>query len=60
MKKIEFIYLSQREDEWERIVDFNYGLAVEDVAMAQEVFVRAKEQGLGIVLTLMEGDLPLL
>ncbi len=60
VKKVEFIYLSQREDERERIVDFNYGLAVEDVAMAQEVFVRAREQGLGTVLTLMEGDLPLL
>ena len=49
-----------REDDRERIVDFNYGLAVEDVATAQEVFVRAGEQGLGTVLTLMEGDLPLL
>ena len=48
-----------REDERERIVDFNYGLAVEDVAMAQEIFFRARERGLGTVLTLMEGDLPL-
>jgi ornithine cyclodeaminase/alanine dehydrogenase-like protein (mu-crystallin family) len=48
-----------REDDRERIVDFNYGLAVEDVAMAQEIFFRARERGLGTVLTLMEGDLPL-
>jgi ornithine cyclodeaminase/alanine dehydrogenase-like protein (mu-crystallin family) len=47
-----------REDDRERIIDFNYGLAVEDVAMAKEIFVRAKERGWGTVLPLMEGDLP--
>jgi ornithine cyclodeaminase/alanine dehydrogenase-like protein (mu-crystallin family) len=49
-----------REDARERIVDFNYGLAVEDVAMAKEIFVRAREKGLGTVLPLMERDLPVL
>ncbi|MBW2058533.1 MAG: ornithine cyclodeaminase family protein [Deltaproteobacteria bacterium] len=48
-----------REDDRERIIDFNYGLAVEDVALAQEVFTGAKNRGLGTVLSLMEGDLPL-
>ena len=48
-----------REDNRERIIDFNYGLAVEDVAIAKGIFVRAKERGLGIVLPLMQGDLPL-
>jgi ornithine cyclodeaminase/alanine dehydrogenase-like protein (mu-crystallin family) len=33
-------------------------LAIEDVAMAMEIFTRAKAQGLGTVLPLMEGDLP--
>jgi hypothetical protein len=27
--------------------------------MAQEIFFRARERGLGTILTLMEGDLPL-
>jgi ornithine cyclodeaminase/alanine dehydrogenase len=47
-----------RENEKERIIDFNYGLAIEDVAMAMEIYTRAKAQGLGTVLPLMEGELP--
>ena len=47
-----------REDERERIIDFNYGLAVADMAMAWEIFVRARKSGLGTILPLMEGDLP--
>lgn len=47
-----------RENDRERVIDFNYGLAVEDVAMAKEVFVRAKEKDLGVALPLMESDLP--
>jgi ornithine cyclodeaminase/alanine dehydrogenase-like protein (mu-crystallin family) len=47
-----------RRNEKERIIDFNYGLAIEDVAMAMEIYTRAKAQGLGTVLSLMEGDLP--
>ena len=47
-----------RRNEEERIIDFNYGLAIEDVAMAMEIYTRAKAQGVGTVLPLMEGDLP--
>jgi ornithine cyclodeaminase/alanine dehydrogenase len=47
-----------RRNEKERIIDFNYGLAIEDVAMATEIYNRATGQGLGKVLPLMEGDLP--
>ena len=47
-----------RRNEKERIIDFNYGLAIEDVAMAMEIYTRAKAQGLGTVLPLMEGELP--
>jgi ornithine cyclodeaminase/alanine dehydrogenase len=48
-----------RENEQERIIDFNYGLAIEDVAVAQQIYNRAKEKNFGTVLTLMEQDLPL-
>jgi ornithine cyclodeaminase len=47
-----------RRSEKERIIDFNYGLAIEDVAMAMEIYTRANAQGVGTVLPLMEGDLP--
>ena len=47
-----------RRNEKERIIDFNYGLAIEDVAMAMEIYTRAKAQGLGTVLPLVEGELP--
>ena len=47
-----------RGNEKERIIDFNYGLAIEDVAMAMEIYTRAKAQGVGTVLPLMEGELP--
>jgi len=47
-----------RESEKERIIDFNYGLAIEDVAMANEIYLRAKAKGLGQVLPLMKDDLP--
>jgi ornithine cyclodeaminase/alanine dehydrogenase-like protein (mu-crystallin family) len=47
-----------RRNEKERIIDFNYGLAIEDVAMAMEVYNRATAQELGTVLPLMEGELP--
>jgi ornithine cyclodeaminase/alanine dehydrogenase-like protein (mu-crystallin family) len=46
-----------RESASERIIDFNYGLAIEDVAMATEILARARTQGLGTALTLMRGDL---
>lgn len=47
-----------RENEAERIIDFNYGLAIEDVAMANEVYIRAKANGLGQILPLIESELP--
>jgi len=47
-----------RENEFERIIDFNYGLAIEDVAMAGEIYRRASAKKLGQILPLMEGDLP--
>jgi len=47
-----------RENETERIIDFNYGLAIEDVAVAGEIYIRAKAKGLGRILPLMEGELP--
>jgi len=43
-----------RQNEEERIMDHNYGMAIHDVAMAQELFLRASEKGLGIVLPLMK------
>ena len=47
-----------RRNEKERIIDFNYGLAIEDVAMAMEIYTRAKARGVGTVLALMGGELP--
>ncbi|MBW2472352.1 MAG: ornithine cyclodeaminase family protein [Deltaproteobacteria bacterium] len=47
-----------RENEAERIIDFNYGLAIEDVAMANEIYMRAKANGLGQILPLIKDDLP--
>ena len=43
-----------RQNEEERIMDHNYGMAIHDVAMAQELFLRASEKDLGIVLPLMK------
>jgi len=47
-----------RENDAERIIDFNYGLAIEDVAMASEIYAKARAKGLGRVLPLMEKELP--
>ena len=47
-----------RENEKERIIDFNYGLAIEDVALANEIYARAKAKGQGRILSLIESDLP--
>jgi ornithine cyclodeaminase/alanine dehydrogenase-like protein (mu-crystallin family) len=38
-------------------IDFNYDLAIEDLAVAMEIYSRAKAQGLGMVLPLIEGEL---
>jgi ornithine cyclodeaminase/alanine dehydrogenase len=47
-----------RRNEKERIIDFNYGLAIEDVAMAMEIYKRAIGLEVGTVLPLMGGELP--
>jgi ornithine cyclodeaminase/alanine dehydrogenase len=46
-----------REQPDERILDVNYGLAIEDVVVATEILARARTKGLGTRLTLMRGDL---
>lgn len=45
-----------RETDTERIIDFNLGLAIEDVAVAAKIYSRAVENGLGKVLPLFEGE----
>jgi ornithine cyclodeaminase/alanine dehydrogenase len=47
-----------REAPTERIVDFNYGMAAQDVGMASEIFARARERGRGTVLPQLDGVLP--
>jgi ornithine cyclodeaminase/alanine dehydrogenase len=42
-----------RENEVECIIDHNYGMAIQDVALAKEIFQRAAEKELGTVLPLM-------
>lgn len=46
-----------RQSPEERIIDFNYGLAMEDIAIASEIYSKAKALGLGSKLTLMATDL---
>jgi ornithine cyclodeaminase/alanine dehydrogenase len=48
-----------RESDAERIIDFNYGLAIEDIAVAMEIYSKAKAGGLGKNLALMQEELPL-
>ena len=43
----------------ERIIDFNFGMAIHDVAMASEVLDRARAKHLGTELPQMDGVLPL-
>jgi ornithine cyclodeaminase/alanine dehydrogenase-like protein (mu-crystallin family) len=45
-----------RERDDERIIDFNYGLAMEDIAVAKEIYAKARQRGMGQTLTLMEKD----
>jgi ornithine cyclodeaminase/alanine dehydrogenase len=44
-----------RQNEEERIMDHNYGMAIHDVAMAQELLLRANKKRIGIVLPLIKG-----
>ena len=46
-----------RETDQERIINFNYGMAIHDVAMAQHIYIKAKARGLGTILPLVEGKL---
>ena len=48
-----------RESKSERIINFNFGIAIHDVAVASVVFARAKEKGIGTKLNLTDGELPL-
>lgn len=48
-----------RENPDERIIDFNVGIAIHDVAMASVVLKMAKEKGSGTILPFMEESLPL-
>ncbi len=42
----------------ETIIDFNFGMAIHDVAMAAEVLTRAREKGLGAELPQMDATMP--
>ena len=47
-----------RESDEELIIDFNYGLAIHDVAVGHEVLARARAAGLGTVLPQLDGQVP--
>lgn len=47
-----------RETDQERVINFNCGLAITDMVVAAKVVERAKEQGLGIELDLMDVSKP--
>lgn len=48
-----------RQDDRARIIDFNYGMAVHDMVMADEVLRRARAKGLGVRLPQLDGVMPL-
>jgi len=48
-----------RQSKKERIVNFNKGLAIHDILMASAVLDKAKEQGLGVELTVLAPDVQL-
>ncbi|MEN8129351.1 MAG: ornithine cyclodeaminase family protein [Pseudomonadota bacterium] len=47
-----------RETDIERIIGFNYGLAIEDVAMGSKILARAQAKGIGTQLKQLDGSLP--
>ena len=47
-----------RESKSERIINFNFGIVIHDVAVASVVLARAKEKGIGTLLGLMDGEPP--
>ncbi len=48
-----------RENNEEKIVNFNYGLAIEDMMCAHDVVEKAKKKGLGVELELMDLSAPI-
>ena len=48
-----------RENDQERIIDFNVGLAIHDIVVGHRVLEKAKEQGLGTELELMDLSVPI-
>jgi ornithine cyclodeaminase/alanine dehydrogenase len=47
-----------RQNRAQRILDFNPGIAIHDVAFASRVLERARAKGLGLTLTLQDDGLP--
>lgn len=47
-----------REGPDEQIIDFNYGLAIHDVALGHEVLARARAKGVGTTLEHTDGTMP--
>lgn len=48
-----------RENDQERIIDFNVGLAIHDIVVGTRVLEKAKERGLGTELELMDLSVPI-
>ncbi len=48
-----------RQSRQERIINFNVGIAIHDIATASEILKKARENDLGTILPLMEESLPL-
>jgi ornithine cyclodeaminase/alanine dehydrogenase-like protein (mu-crystallin family) len=48
-----------RQNPDERIIDFNFGMGIHDILMASRVLARAREQGLGTMLPLIDENIPL-
>lgn len=48
-----------RENDQERIIDFNVGLAIHDIVVATRVLEKAKEKGIGVDLEFMDPSLPI-
>ena len=48
-----------RENDQERIIDFNVGLAIHDIVVGTRVLEKAKEQGIGTELELMDLSVPI-
>ena len=49
-----------RERGDERIINFNYGMAIQDIGVATEVLRRAREHGMGTPLRQLDGIMPFL